>query len=98
MNKGQIKQQDQTDHHQQLLRCRRTDPLLSNTGAERTTVRTAVPTATQERDCSLKNYFPQCLNYANDLPIPPTKLEEQKILQAPFMLELNFVHLDSAEF
>lgn len=54
MNKGRIKQQDQTvPHHQQLLQSCNMGS-LSNTSAESTMVRTAVPRAVQGRDFNLK--------------------------------------------
>lgn len=51
---------------------------LSNTHAGSTGNGTAVPRTSQERYLNIKNYSPQCLNYAKDLSIPPIKLEEQK--------------------
>lgn len=51
---------------------------VSNTCAGSAMDGTADPRTIQEKHLNVKNYSPQCPNYAKDLPIPPIKLEEQK--------------------
>lgn len=51
---------------------------LSNTRVGITMDGAAVPRKIQEGHFNVKNYSPQCLNYAKDLFILPINLEEQK--------------------